>query len=143
MENPEYFTLLARSLKIRVVTPPQSELLMPPPLYGIEEDLHKRVKWRAKKAELELARKVAQDNAALAQRNATYFDGALDVLRYIEENWGTDNPCDMTPELVLGNLPGADKLEAAVRVNDNHEENIRRLRAITGGAEEAPTGTDP
>lgn len=139
----QYFTLVARSLGIRVVTPPESDLLRPPPLYGIDEDLHQNIKWRAKRKELEAHRHVADENAVLAQRNKTYFDGALDLLRYMQENWGTTQPADLIPELVLGNLPGPKNLEAVVRVDDNYDENIRRLRSITGGTEEAPTGTDP
>lgn len=76
----QYFAQLAKAMDIQVVTPPESDLLRPPGLYGIEEGLHRRQKWAAKRKELTAHFEEAKNTAVHALKHQTYFQGALDTL---------------------------------------------------------------
>jgi hypothetical protein len=127
----QYFTIIARSLGIRVVTPPQSDLLRPPGLYGIEENLHRRIKWAAKRQELEFHFKDSEATAINASKHAAYMRGALDTLTYMEQNWASDEDgaSQMPAEDVLAGLRHTLKTEG-----DNQHAEVAEvpLRVIEG-----------
>lgn len=108
----QYFVTVARSLGIQVVTPPQSDLLRSAGLYGVDEHLHRRIKWGAKRAELEFHKKDFENTATGALKHAAYMQGALDTLTYMEQNWGSDADGTVMPEeLVLEGLKKSLKVE--------------------------------
>ena len=103
----QYFVHVAKALDIEVKVPPESDLLRPPGLYGVDEHLHRRIKWAAKRAELEFHLKDFETTAAHAGKHAAYMKGALETLTYMEQNWGADVESSMPDELVLAGLKRA------------------------------------
>jgi len=129
----QYFVMVARSLGIEVVVPPQSDLLRPPGLYGVDEHLHRRIKWAAKRAELEFHKKDFENTATGALKHAAYMQGALDTLTYMEQNWGSEIGSSMPDELVLEGLRKS--LQLKEEDTDGKAEGLRVINA------ERPTGT--
>lgn len=89
-----YFIEKARELGIRVTVPPESDLLRPPPLYGIGEADPMRIKLMARRSELEgrmrdAAARASKANAEFetAMREQTYFQGALEDCQYHLNTW--------------------------------------------------------
>ncbi len=83
----QFFAQIAQQLNIQVVVPPESDLLVPPPLYGICESDPMMIKLTTRKAELQ--GKLAYEQQALAahQHNVAFLQGALDDLAYILGTW--------------------------------------------------------
>ena len=86
----QHFLLLAGDLGIKIVVPPEADLLRPMPLYGICESSHWMIKNTVRKGELEA--RVAQSTAQLesAKHNLAFMQGALDDLNYQMLTWGED-----------------------------------------------------
>jgi len=83
----QYFAMIARAMGIKVTVPPESDLLTPPPLYGVceqQQSFHKlhvrRLELQAKCSEL-----AAQERAAYEQK--VFIMGALDDLSYQQRTW--------------------------------------------------------
>ncbi len=79
---------------IKVTAPPESDLFAPPPLYGIGETDPKRIKFMARKAELDsklsaAAQAVEQRKADFeaAVREHLYFQGASEDMQYHLNTW--------------------------------------------------------
>jgi len=83
----QFFVQLAADLDIQIVLPPESDLMTPPPLYGVFESSHKAIKLTQRKRELEgqlaHAKQVFEESKLAVAR----FEGALDDLNYIMNNW--------------------------------------------------------
>lgn len=86
----QYFAMLARAKGIEVGVPPESDLLRPPPLYGVSEIDHARIKILARKRELQqrLANAQAQRDRALQEE--MFLQGALDDLNWVDSTWTGD-----------------------------------------------------
>lgn len=84
----QYFIMMALGRGIRVSIPDESDLLQPPPLYGIHDSTPMGRKAASRKQEI-LGR-IAQCDQALAQAGAqkTYLQGALEDLEYHSAIWG-------------------------------------------------------
>lgn len=82
-----YFIQEARRRGIKVSAPPQSEILVPPPLYGFSEQSHMHLKLRARAAEL--AGKLGEAQAGHDQKvkEVMFFKGAIENLEYIRKTW--------------------------------------------------------
>lgn len=80
-----HFIDIAQRQGIKVTTPPESDLIQPPPLYGFESPMMMKLKVR--KAELE--RRIAEASAAVEEksRELLFLRGALDDLEYIRNTW--------------------------------------------------------
>jgi hypothetical protein len=85
----QYFAMLAKARGIEVGVPPESCLLRPPPLYGVSELDHDRIKLLARKRELEARLNQRQAEAQAAQNEAIFLKGALDDMNYIDSTWTT------------------------------------------------------
>lgn len=83
----QFFATLAASLNIQIYTPPESDLMVPRPLYGVYENRHRHIKLLVR--EKELKGRQAQAQAALenAKANLNYVNGALDDMRYHMGTW--------------------------------------------------------
>lgn len=85
----QFFAMLARARGIEVGVPPESCLLRPPPLYGVSELDHDRIKLLARKRELEARLNQRQAEAQAAQNETIFLRGALDDMNYIDSTWTT------------------------------------------------------
>lgn len=88
----QFFATLANNLGITVIVPPESDVLMPKPLYGIGESSHIAIKLTERRREL--AARIAQAEAAVqGARDQLYFlKGAMDDLDYMWHSWTNQHP---------------------------------------------------
>lgn len=89
----QYFAMLARARGIEVGVPPESDLLQPPPLYGVSEVDHQHIKLLARDRELRARMADVQQRLQQAQSEQMFVQGALDDLAYVRNTW-------------VGNVPG-------------------------------------
>jgi hypothetical protein len=82
-----YFVTLAQARGIKVTTPPESDLLRPPGLYGVGEDSHMRIKLLARKREIEQRIAATTQAQEQALRENLFLKGAMDDLDYILKTW--------------------------------------------------------
>lgn len=138
----QFFALLAAARGIEVGVPPESDLLRPAPLYGVSETSHARIKFMARRRELE-----ARVNASLvAQQQAKdetlYLRGALEDLDWAEMDWfgNVDSPSNRflspPPALALQtfqlNFASSAALDALV---DPPQQPPRRTRKPRNGTQ--------
>ncbi len=83
----QFFAQIAEQLGIRLVVPPESDLLLPPPLYGIVESDHMMIKLTARKSELQS--RLSQSELALqhAQNEVYFLKGAISDMEYMMGTW--------------------------------------------------------
>lgn len=83
----QFFAQIAQQLDINVVIPHESDLLMPPPLYGVVENDPMMIKLTTRKQEL--VNRLNGVNAALDGnvREKHFLEGAIDDLTYIMGTW--------------------------------------------------------
>lgn len=83
----QFFAQLAWSMGIQVIVPPESDLLVPAPLYGVSETWHRSIKLRARRSELEqrLAANLAAKERTLHEE--LFLRGALDDMTYQQQTW--------------------------------------------------------
>lgn len=86
----QHFIDLATMLGIQVIVPPESDLLRPMPLYGIDESSHWMIKLTERKRELD--GRLAQARQALeqAKQAVAFLEGAVDDMNYHMQTWGGD-----------------------------------------------------
>lgn len=102
--HAQFFVQVAASLGIKIALPPESDLMQPPPLYGIHESHPRHVKIMARKADLD-ARLAAVRQGMQANRDAEQqILGALDALNYYVQTWMHD---EMPTGTVFEELFGA------------------------------------
>lgn len=83
----QYFAMIAKAKWIEVGVPPESDLLRPPPLYGISEVDHARIKITARRRELQQRLASAQHQAEQFRTETMFLQGALDDLSWNENTW--------------------------------------------------------
>lgn len=84
-----HFITEAMKLGIKVTVPPESDLLQPPFLYGLNETSPMAIKLTARRAELQSRLSDAQAREAAASREMLFYQGALDDLQYFWNTWVT------------------------------------------------------
>lgn len=72
---------------IKITVPPESDLLQPGPLYGIDESTPKAIKLLARKRELEGRHNMLNQQAMAMQREVDFLKGAIDATDYDIETW--------------------------------------------------------
>lgn len=86
----QHFLLLAADLGIKIVVPPESDLLRPMPLYGICESSHYWIKMTERKREIQ----ARINNAQAALQNITnelhFCRGVMEDIDYQMQTWGDD-----------------------------------------------------
>jgi hypothetical protein len=96
----QFFAQIAESIGIQVVVPKESDLMTPPPLYGLSERTHRGVKLTSRKAEIDNRLKLAQNKKAVAEQEVSFLTGASDDLDYHMKMWnfdGTPNKAQFGP----------------------------------------------
>jgi hypothetical protein len=83
----QFFVQLAHQLGIEVVVPPESDLLVPPPLYGVCEHSHQFIKLTERKREIESRLANAQNMLQHYTNESFFLKGALDDMAYHMNTW--------------------------------------------------------
>lgn len=83
----QHFIELLVGLQIQFYVPPESDLLTPPPMYGLGESSHRMIKFTERKRELEGRLANAKQSEQAFHDQATFFQGALDDLDYHMKMW--------------------------------------------------------
>lgn len=86
----QFFVQVAADLGIKIVLPPESDLMTPPPMYGVFESTHRGIKLTARLRELQQNKANIESTLANVQKNLHYVNGAIDDLQYIMNNWMFD-----------------------------------------------------
>ncbi len=86
----QHFLLIAADLGIKVTVPPESDLLRPMPLYGINESSHWMIKFTIRRQEHEARIAQANQQFEASKHNMAFMQGALDELNYQMQTWGED-----------------------------------------------------
>lgn len=86
----QHFMGIAAAAGIKIVLPPESDLMQPPTLYGVSEyhPRHVRILARINEMKAKQAQLVASLQAQQAELNMV--NGALDSLNYVFEQWVND-----------------------------------------------------
>lgn len=101
----QYFLLLAAHLGISIVVPPESDLLRPMPLYGIDESSHWMIKLTARQRELQSRLNNALNNQAAINNEIAFLRGALDDNNYHMQTWGGDRQASGVDISILAQAP--------------------------------------
>lgn len=82
-----HFTCVAEARGIRVLVPPESDLLAPPPLYGYSYNTRLGRKLRVR--ELEITQSIAEMDAQIRalELKRQHFRGVLDNLDWAQQTW--------------------------------------------------------
>jgi len=97
----QHFLLIAADLDIKITVPPESDLLRPMPLYGIDESTHWMIKFTTRLSEHQGRIAFAQQQIAAGQRSQAFLEGAMDELKYQMQTWGGDRTgMGMTPTIM-------------------------------------------
>lgn len=83
----QYFAIIARAHGIEVGVPPESDLFRPSPLYGVSEVSHARIKFLARRRELEARVQGAIEAQQRAKDESLFLRGALEDLEWAEMDW--------------------------------------------------------
>jgi hypothetical protein len=79
-----------RHYGVKITVPPESDLWVPPPLYGFCEADAKNIKLMRRKEELANRMQVAQNNLEVSQRELLFLQGAADNNDYQLATWCID-----------------------------------------------------
>ena len=83
----QFFATLASSLDIKVITPPESDLMIPRPLYGVSETMPRHIKLMTRQKELTHRRINAENQLERAKLELHFVSGALDDMKYHLNTW--------------------------------------------------------
>lgn len=83
----QFFATLAASLGIQIHTPPESDLMIPRPMYGVCETSQRHIKLLTRQKEFVARKAQAEAQLAAAQGNLHYLNGALDDMKYHLNTW--------------------------------------------------------
>lgn len=101
----QHFILLAADLGIKIVVPPESDLLRPMPIYGLVESEHWYIKGTVRTRELQNR----LQNAGMAKQQAmleeAYVNGALDDHKYHMQTWGADREGMGVAPMIQAQMP--------------------------------------
>lgn len=86
----QHFLLLAADLGIKIVVPPESDLLRPMPLYGICESSHYWIKMTERKREIQARINAAQANIQAITNELHFCRGVMEDIDYQMQTWGDD-----------------------------------------------------
>lgn len=83
----QMFLQLLVGKQINFYIPPESDLAVPPPMYGVSETHHRAIKWLERKRELTNRLAAANATVQQAQNSAHFLQGALDDINYMQTMW--------------------------------------------------------
>lgn len=124
---------IAASLGIKIALPAESDLMQPPPLYGIHESHPKHVKLLARQVDLEQRLALVRGQMEGARNAEQQILGALDTVKYMMHTWMHDEvPTGIRFEEIFG--------PALVPPYEPAKQEVKRVedaRAAVNQAEEA------
>jgi hypothetical protein len=85
-----YFAQLAASKGIEVGVPPESDLFVPPPLYGVCETNHAFIKTLQRSRELQERKCRNELQIAALQQDLHFINGAIDDNKYQMQTWNAN-----------------------------------------------------
>lgn len=90
-----YFRLVAEARGVQVVTPPDSEVLAPPPLYGYSYNSLMGRKLRTR--ELEIKQRITEMDRQIRELELTrqHFRGVLDNIDWVQQTWTGGIPSEV------------------------------------------------
>jgi hypothetical protein len=88
----QFFIQMAADLDINIVLPPESDLMTPPPLYGLFESDHRAIKLTARRRELQSRLQTIEANMEGLKNESFFVKGALSDLEYMFNNWMFEGP---------------------------------------------------
>ena len=104
----QYFASLAQSMGIEVGVPPESDLLRPPPLYGVCENSHAWIKQTIRAREMSGRIRDAQKILQEKQQEIQFLQGAMDDQDWQLHSWfgavdmlGSDFVSPPVPEIMM------------------------------------------
>lgn len=83
----QFFATLAASMNIKVVVPPESDLLIPPALYGIAEGSPRAIRSRARMDMMKMRKAQADAQLIHAYKDVAFMDGQIDAEQYGIRTW--------------------------------------------------------
>lgn len=83
----QWFIQVVRGCGIEFYVPPESDLLVPPPMYGVVETHHRHIKYTERLRELEARKAQCDAQARHIADTALFLQGALDDMRYHLTMW--------------------------------------------------------
>lgn len=83
----QLFVQVAADLGIEIVLPPESDLMTPPPLYGVFESSHRAIKLTARMRELVANQNMLEASLSKVKSDLDYTNGAISDLQYVMNNW--------------------------------------------------------
>lgn len=83
----QWFIQVLVGLKIQFVVPPESDLLVPSPMYGVVETHHRHIKYTERLRELEGRLSQVRVQKASFEQNEMFLQGAIDDMRYHLTMW--------------------------------------------------------
>ncbi len=101
----QHFVDLAAQLGIAIHVPPESDLLRPSALSGIDESNHWMIKLTARQREIQTRLAGAQNTLEQAKYQVAFLQGALDDLDYQMKTWGGDRDGLGTSPSILAQCP--------------------------------------
>ena len=146
----QHFLLLAADLGIKVVVPPESDLLRPMPLYGICESSHYWIKMTERKREIQARINAAQANIQAITGELHFCRGVMEDIDYQMQTWGEDRVGAgvaieiraKDPEVqqaILDSLPPPPPPQAAgASFNSTGSAPVELYGGAAGGGMEAP-----
>jgi hypothetical protein len=100
-----HFLTIAMERGIKVTIPPESDLLQPMPLYGVDEWNPFAVKLLARQRELTARLQSAVQREAQAHEEAVFLRGAMDDLKYMQDTWTSTRELDRILERMASAAP--------------------------------------
>ena len=83
----QFFATIAASMNIKVMAPPESDLLIPPALYGIAESTPRAIRYRARMDMMKHRKAEADAKMVQAHRDQAFMDGQIDAEQYHIRTW--------------------------------------------------------
>ena len=156
----QFFATVAASMNIKVIVPPESDLLIPPALYGVSEGSPRAIRTRARMDMMKMRK--AQADAAMVQahRDQGFMDGQIEAELYHIRTWSHEGeikgarfedlfakPIQPAPSVgpaeqqivvdppMVGMMPLAEKLAAAKLAGDNPHDPAKAATLRAAGLE--------
>lgn len=85
-----FFIQIAHARNIRIVVPEESDILCPPPLYGISESWHRQIKFLARTRMLQAREQQVNVHLKQLADEAAFLKGALQDNEYHRRTWVHD-----------------------------------------------------
>lgn len=90
-----FFISIAHARGIKIVVPEESDILCPPPLYGISESWHRQIKFLARTRSMEGRVQMGEQASRRMETDVAYLRGMMDDNEYHRRTWVHDTGVTM------------------------------------------------